>query len=171
MVATAEELSLAKKDAIAHGDTVLVDVAGQDDLSASYKVDDAGRVTLPFGGSVIAAGLTTDELEQALISNLKPDYLINPRISVKLVDESDEPVQIDGSEHAQVRVQSLRVRSGPSRVEPTVDGLARGTYVIVTDRSEGWCAVATARERTPKGWVACRLLTMTPDASVNIDHD
>jgi hypothetical protein len=155
------------------GDAVRVDVAGHSDLSGRYTVDESGRITLPLGDPVDASGLTPEELERAVVASLKPDYLVNPRVSVKLVDDSGESAGrlIDGGEHAQVSVDSLRVRRGPSSRESVIGGLTGGAHVVVTERSEGWCAVVTAGGQTQEGWVACRLLTMTPDASAHTDHD
>jgi polysaccharide export outer membrane protein len=66
------------------GDRVQVDVFNQADLTGEYVLDDSGRFSMYLIGDVEAGGLTVDELEQVLIGRFKPDYLVNPRISVKV---------------------------------------------------------------------------------------
>ncbi len=66
------------------GDRVHVNVFNQADLTGDYILDGAGRFSMPLIGQVEAAGLTGTELEQLLVSKLKPDYLVNPRIAVRV---------------------------------------------------------------------------------------
>jgi protein involved in polysaccharide export with SLBB domain len=42
-------------------------------------------VSLPLAGTIEAAGLTKPELEQALTTKLKSEYLRNPRVTVEVV--------------------------------------------------------------------------------------
>jgi protein involved in polysaccharide export with SLBB domain len=64
------------------GDKLQIDVFNQADLTGEYTLDGNGRFTMHLIGKVNAAGLTPTELEALLVSKLKPDYLVNPRISV-----------------------------------------------------------------------------------------
>ena len=66
------------------GDRIQVDVFNHEDLSGAFVLDGAGRFSMPLIGSVDASGLTGSELEDLLISRLKPDYLVNPRVSVSV---------------------------------------------------------------------------------------
>ena len=63
-------------------DTIQITVHNQADLSGDYVLDGTGRFTMPLIGRVEAGGLTRTELEALLISRLKPDYLVNPRVAV-----------------------------------------------------------------------------------------
>ena len=67
------------------GDEIKVTVYGHEDLSGNFKVDSAGRLSLPLIKLVKAAGLTEQELEEAITDKLKPDYLLNPRVSVDIL--------------------------------------------------------------------------------------
>lgn len=64
------------------GDKLQINVFNQDDLTGEYILDGNGHFTMHLIGQVDAVGKTSDELEALLISRLKPDYLVNPRISV-----------------------------------------------------------------------------------------
>ena len=66
------------------GDKLQIDVFNQEDLTGEYTVDGDGRFTMHLIGKVSAAGLTPTELEALLVSKLKPDYLVNPRVSVRV---------------------------------------------------------------------------------------
>jgi polysaccharide export outer membrane protein len=75
-------------------DKLQIDVFNQPDLSGEYTLDGDGRFSMHLIGQVKAAGLTATELSELLISRLKPDYLVNPRISVRV--DSYRPYYIVG---------------------------------------------------------------------------
>ena len=58
----------------------------QADLSGEYTLDGDGRFSMPLIGTVDAAGLTPAELEAVLVDRFKPDYLVNPRIFVQVLN-------------------------------------------------------------------------------------
>ncbi len=66
------------------GDRINIRVHNQDDLSGDYVLDGRGRFSMPLIGTVVAGGLTASGLEDFLVSRLKPDYLVNPRIAVEI---------------------------------------------------------------------------------------
>ena len=70
---------------LAPGDKVRVVVFGEDKLSGEYELDTAGFLSLPLAGTIEAAGLTKPELEQALTTKLKSEYLRNPKVTVDVV--------------------------------------------------------------------------------------
>lgn len=66
-------------------DRVKIIVFGHDDLSGEFLIDDQGRLSLPLIQIVEAQGLTPRQLEASITSKLKPDFLINPRVSVEVL--------------------------------------------------------------------------------------
>ena len=66
------------------GDKLQINVFNQADLTGEYTLDANGRFTMHLIGKVKAKGLTPTELEALLVSKLKPDYLVNPRVSVRM---------------------------------------------------------------------------------------
>jgi len=76
------------------GDKLQIDVFNQADLTGEYTLDGNGHFTMHLIGQVDAVGKTPTELEALLISKLKPDYLVNPRISVRV--QSYRPFYIIG---------------------------------------------------------------------------
>jgi protein involved in polysaccharide export with SLBB domain len=68
------------------GDRIRISIFNQDDLTGDYVVDGKGRFSMPLIGSVNAAGLSAAQLENILVSKLKPDYLVNPRVYVQVMN-------------------------------------------------------------------------------------
>ena len=68
------------------GDLLRIVVFGHEDLSGEFEVKGTGHVSLPLIREVKAAGLTLRQFEQAVIDALKPDFLINPRVSVDVLN-------------------------------------------------------------------------------------
>lgn len=66
------------------GDTVHVTVFNHTDLTGEFELDGDGRFSMPLIGSVNAAGLTSGQLERQIVNRLKPDYLVNPRVSIEV---------------------------------------------------------------------------------------
>ena len=68
------------------GDSVRIHVYGEEDLSFdSLLVGQNGRISYPFLGELTVAGKTASQLQAELTAGLKPDYLVDPRISVSVV--------------------------------------------------------------------------------------
>ncbi len=67
------------------GDRLRITVFGHKELSGEFTVSGAGEVVMPLIGGVVGRGLTTAELAQAIVGRLRPDYLVNPRVSVELL--------------------------------------------------------------------------------------
>ncbi|WP_459705270.1 polysaccharide biosynthesis/export family protein [Stutzerimonas marianensis] len=69
------------------GDIIRVSVHGEPDLSfEEIRLTDAGTFTFPFIGEVDARGKTPGEVRNLLIEKLKDGYLIDPRVSVSVVN-------------------------------------------------------------------------------------
>lgn len=68
------------------GDSIRIYVYGEPDLTfESLPIGQNGRIAYPFLGELAVAGKTAAELQQVLTEGLKPDYLVDPRISVSIV--------------------------------------------------------------------------------------
>lgn len=68
------------------GDQLRVTVFGHDDLSGEFEVDGAGNISMPLINNVVAKGKTPDELEDAIVDKLSPDYLKEPRVSIDVLN-------------------------------------------------------------------------------------
>jgi len=69
------------------GDVISINVFGEEDLSfEQIRLTDAGTFSYPFLGEVRANGKTAAELEQQIVAGLKGDYLVDPRVSVSILE-------------------------------------------------------------------------------------
>jgi len=69
-----------------YGDRISINVFNQPDLSGEYTLDGDGRFSMPLIGAVEAAGLSPAELEALLVDRFRPDYLVNPRIFIQVLN-------------------------------------------------------------------------------------
>jgi len=68
------------------GDSIRIYVYNEPDLTfESILIGQNGRISYPFLGEITVAGRTVGEVQQTLIDGLKPDYLVDPRVSVSIV--------------------------------------------------------------------------------------
>ena len=68
------------------GDSIRIHVYGESDLTfENLLIGQNGRISYPFLGELTVAGKTAAEVQRMLTEGLKPDYLIDPRISVSIV--------------------------------------------------------------------------------------
>ena len=68
------------------GDQIRLTVFGHEDLSGEFTVSETGTVSLPLAGSLSMGGLTIRQAEERAVDALKPDYLLNPRVSIEVLN-------------------------------------------------------------------------------------
>ncbi len=68
------------------GDRIIVTVFGHEDLSGEFELDGEGRIALPLIGDVVIGQKSLRQAETAITDRLKPDYLINPRVSIQVAN-------------------------------------------------------------------------------------
>lgn len=68
------------------GDTVSITVYGQEDLSLETRLTDIGVINYPYLGEISVLGMTVSGLESFIYEGLKGDYLINPSVSVSIIE-------------------------------------------------------------------------------------
>lgn len=68
------------------GDMVRIQVYNEDDLYLEARVSDTGTISYPFLGELQVANFTPAQLEELITSELKDDYLINPKVSVDILE-------------------------------------------------------------------------------------
>jgi len=68
------------------GDKIFVSVFNQEDLSGEYTINGSGEFVMPLIEKVQANGLTIAELSDVITGKLKPDYLLNPQVSIEVLN-------------------------------------------------------------------------------------
>ena len=66
------------------GDRLRIVVFGQDGLTNSYLVDASGHIAMPLIGSVMAKGVTTDQLSARIAEKLRDGYIREPHVAVEV---------------------------------------------------------------------------------------
>lgn len=77
------------------GDIVRVSVYGEPEVTKSYRVDDAGAVSLPLVGAVPVRGLTTQMAAARISAALANGYIREPSVAVEI--EQHRPFFIQGA--------------------------------------------------------------------------
>lgn len=67
-------------------DRIRITVFGHEDLSGEFAVSETGTISLPLIGVLTMEGVTLADAERAVVRAFKPDYLLNPRISIEIVE-------------------------------------------------------------------------------------
>lgn len=81
-----DSASLNREYRLGSGDLLKITVFNQEDLSGEYTINGAGQISLPLIGDVNAKDLTVKQVEQGIADKLKPDYLLNPRVSAQVLN-------------------------------------------------------------------------------------
>ncbi|RAU18254.1 polysaccharide export protein [Nitrincola tibetensis] len=72
---------------LSSGDVIKISVFGEPDLSLeSVRLNDAGAFSYPFLGEIRALNMTASELENELKRGLEGDFLVNPNVSVSILE-------------------------------------------------------------------------------------
>jgi len=77
------------------GDEIQITVFGQADLTVETRLSNVGVIRYPFLGDIRLDGKTVNEIEQTIDSGLRGDYLVNPSVSVTVIEY--RPFFIDGA--------------------------------------------------------------------------
>lgn len=82
---------------VAPGDLVDVVVFDTPDLSGRFRVNAAGDILLPLAGSLHVAGLTVEQITEAVIKRYKEgEFLLNPQVTVFVAEFTRRSVTITG---------------------------------------------------------------------------
>jgi len=69
------------------GDVVSIHVFDEPELTIEKAtINDSGKIQFAFGIEVQAIGRTVAQVQQAITSALTPDYLIDPRVTVSIIE-------------------------------------------------------------------------------------
>lgn len=79
------------------GDTVVVTVFGQSDLTARVTITADGTITLPLLGEAVVAGFSPAQLARMVAEALqKQGYVLDPQVNVEVVDVRSQVVSLLG---------------------------------------------------------------------------
>lgn len=78
-------------------DLLEIEVFGVEELDRTVRVGANGEISLPLIGSMQAAGLSSQQLEQRIAVALAKDYLQDPHVSVFVADQVSQRVTVQGA--------------------------------------------------------------------------
>jgi polysaccharide biosynthesis/export protein VpsN len=71
------------------GDKVKIQVYGEEDLTIETTLTDAGTITYPILGELMASGMTIGELNSEIVNGLKGRYLVEPKVTIYITEYRD----------------------------------------------------------------------------------
>ncbi len=82
----AEDTVANQKYLLGTGDMIRIQVYDEPDLYLESRVSDTGTISYPFLGELKVQGMSLASLEALITSQLKGDYLINPKVSIDMME-------------------------------------------------------------------------------------
>lgn len=110
---------------IGPSDLLEIKVFQVEDLDREVRVDNAGEISLPLIGTVVASGKTIPELQTEIANRYRERYLQHPQVSVLLTESGSQRVTVSGEvekpgvypiESELTLVQALATAEGLSEV-------------------------------------------------------
>ncbi|MEM0954649.1 MAG: polysaccharide biosynthesis/export family protein [Pseudomonadota bacterium] len=119
------------------GDRIDIKVFGEDDLSVEALLNDAGSFSYPFLGELNAKGLTISQLESQIVTGLKGPYLIDPKVSVRILEYRRFFVRGEVKKPGGFPYEpGMTLQKAVSLAEGFTDRASRSKFYIVSDNSE-----------------------------------
>ena len=84
------------KDLISSGDTLLVTINGEPQISGQFLVSNNGDIAHALLGKIDAAQKSSNELSQYIINLLQDGYILKPAVSVSIIDQKPYQIRIIG---------------------------------------------------------------------------
>lgn len=78
-------------------DELEIRVWGNDDLTRKVQVGLNGMISFPFVGEIKAQGMTVHDLQQELEHRLGPKYIIDPHVSITILDYKSQKFFVVGN--------------------------------------------------------------------------
>lgn len=78
-------------------DVLTIRVFGEADISTdAIQVDEVGQIQVPLIGTVTAAGRSVSELSHEIVSALRKNYLVDPKVAVAVKEVAPSFVSVEG---------------------------------------------------------------------------
>lgn len=78
------------------GDKFEVNVFEEEELTGEFQVQEDGTIDYPLVGSIDVNGMTQSELRNKLDELLRDGYLVNPQVSVRILERQNLEVSVLG---------------------------------------------------------------------------
>ncbi len=117
------------------GDVIRISVFGEEDLTIDeVQLSDAGTLSYPFLGELQLLGLTVGELQTKITQGLLGDYLIDPKVSVTILQYRQFYINGEVEKPGGFPFQpGLTVRKAVSLAEGFTERAAKKNIFIISD--------------------------------------
>ncbi|HZJ95938.1 MAG TPA: polysaccharide biosynthesis/export family protein [Thiopseudomonas sp.] len=124
---------------LSSGDVIKVTVFGEPDLSIDeVRLTDAGTFSYPFVGEVRARDKTVAQLERDLTAALKGDYLVDPRVSISVLEYREFYISGEVNSPGGYRYQpGLNLRRAIALAGGLTERASTNRITIVRDQDPG----------------------------------
>ncbi len=78
-------------------DVLEITVYDEPDLNRKIRVSNSGYISFPLIGDIKVAGLTAVEIEKIIESRLKQGYLVNPQVSINILEYKSNEIYVLGA--------------------------------------------------------------------------
>lgn len=68
------------------GDSLRISTFAEPELTNEFEVNSEGEISFPLIGEIKASGLSVVEFKDALVAALQDGYLVNPQVSIELLE-------------------------------------------------------------------------------------
>lgn len=136
------------------GDVIAITVYQEDDLSCSARVAEGGLIPLPLIGNVRVGGMSVSEATNEITAKLRDGYLVNPVVSISMVEQSKATITILGQV---AKPGSIELPANGSTSLLEAIGLAGGftrtasPSKITVKRKTGQIEKVSAKEQSTSG--------------------
>ena len=86
LVSAANDAVNSQQYLLGTGDMIRIQVYDEEDLYLETRVSDTGTISYPFLGELNVKGMSLADMEALITSRLKGDYLINPKVSIDMME-------------------------------------------------------------------------------------
>ena len=86
LVSAANDVANPQQYLLGTGDMIRIQVYDEEDLYLETRVSDTGTISYPFLGELNVKGMSLADMEALITSRLKGDYLINPKVSIDMME-------------------------------------------------------------------------------------
>jgi polysaccharide export outer membrane protein len=132
--ATVQAQSGLSEYTLGSGDEIRIQVYGEDDMTLEAQLTDAGTISYPFLGELRLLGLTVGELQTKITQGLLGDYLIDPKVSVSILEYRQFYINGEVEKSGGFPFQpGLTVRKAVSLAEGFTERAAKGNIFIISD--------------------------------------
>jgi polysaccharide biosynthesis/export protein VpsN len=87
LIATMASAQVGNRYTLALNDVISITVFDEPDLTfPRLTITESGEISFPYLGEIDVKGKTALQLQEIIAERLKPDYLVNPKVTVSIVE-------------------------------------------------------------------------------------